>query len=77
MVCPHLDQDNADKLAEQLRQAVEKASFLADIPLTTSIGIAEFKPGESVTRLIERADQALYSAKEAGRNRVASAEDPA
>lgn len=76
LVCPHLDQDNADRLAEKLRQAVEKASFLADIRLTTSIGIAEFKPGESVTRLIERADQALYSAKEAGRNRVANAANP-
>ncbi len=76
LVCPHLDQDNVHNLAEKLRQAVEKASFLADIPLTTSIGIAEFKPGESVMRLIERADQALYSAKEAGRNRVASAADP-
>ncbi|MGB4335653.1 MAG: diguanylate cyclase [Chromatiaceae bacterium] len=76
LVCPHLDLDNADRLAEKLRQAVESVSFLADIRLTTSIGIAGFKPDESVTRLIERADQALYSAKEAGRNRIASAADP-
>lgn len=76
LVSPHLDQDNAELFAEKLRQAVENALFLNDISLTTSIGVAGFKPGESVTHLIERADQALYSAKEAGRNRVVGAEDP-
>ena len=41
------------------------------IPVTVSIGIAEFaQKTDSWKSLIQRADQALYAAKEAGRNQV-------
>jgi PleD family two-component response regulator len=35
-----------------------------------SIGISEYRPGETVSSLVGRADEALYAAKHAGRNRV-------
>jgi diguanylate cyclase len=38
--------------------------------ITVSIGVAEFRLGESMTELIERCDRALYRAKATGRNRV-------
>ncbi|MBM4220461.1 MAG: diguanylate cyclase, partial [Gammaproteobacteria bacterium] len=38
--------------------------------VTVSIGIAELRPGETVSSLIDRADQALNGARNAGRNRV-------
>lgn len=38
--------------------------------ITVSIGVAQLRPGESMADLIERCDQALYRAKDAGRNRV-------
>ncbi|WP_417507632.1 GGDEF domain-containing protein [Marinomonas gallaica] len=38
--------------------------------ITTSVGVAQFKPGESLEALLERADQYLYAAKHAGRNCV-------
>jgi diguanylate cyclase len=38
--------------------------------ITVSIGAAQYRPGESTETLINRADQALYFAKDAGRNRV-------
>jgi len=44
--------------------------------ITVSIGVTRFEPGESLARLIARADAALYTAKREGRNRVV-AEEPA
>jgi diguanylate cyclase (GGDEF)-like protein len=45
--------------------------------ITVSIGVASFpKEAESEERLIGAADQALYAAKQAGRNRVGRAENP-
>ncbi len=41
------------------------------IPVTVSIGIAEFDPGDAASdSILARADAALYRAKEGGRNRV-------
>jgi diguanylate cyclase len=44
--------------------------------ITMSVGVAEYKPGENVTDMIERADSALYTAKHNGRNQVAAAPTP-
>lgn len=44
--------------------------------ITLSVGVAEYIPGEKTTSLIERADQALYTAKHNGRNQVAAAPTP-
>jgi diguanylate cyclase (GGDEF)-like protein/PAS domain S-box-containing protein len=61
-------------VAERIRQAIASSPFATSIgPLrvTTSIGVAEMTPEMGgITHLIARADQALYRAKEAGRNRV-------
>jgi diguanylate cyclase (GGDEF)-like protein len=38
--------------------------------MTISIGIAHRKPDDNVAQLLQRADEAMYSAKERGRNRV-------
>ena len=40
-----------------------------------SIGIAQFKPGEPIADLIQRADKSLYRAKETGRNRVVTEQE--
>jgi diguanylate cyclase len=46
------------------------------IKLTISIGVAQINPGEAPEKWLERADQALYEAKNGGRDRVASARTP-
>lgn len=56
--------------AERVRRAVVRRPFDGLHQVTVSIGIAEYRPGETVSSLIGRADQALYGAKHAGRNRV-------
>ena len=72
---PGLDVDAAATIAERLRHAISEAEIrLSDgtkLPgLTVSIGIAEKQEGATAHQIIDAADQALYRAKHAGRNKV-------
>lgn len=61
------------KLAETLRAAIEACPFHFKgerVTITVSMGMTAFKPGERSELVLKRADQALYRAKNAGRNRV-------
>jgi diguanylate cyclase (GGDEF)-like protein/PAS domain S-box-containing protein len=58
-------------IAERLRLAVEHAALVPDCKVTVSLGVAELRAGESSEGWLHRADEALYEAKRAGRNRVA------
>ena len=63
----------ARMVAERIRSRIAATPF--DLPealldVTISMGVAMAKPDESVNSLIERADKALYNAKENGRNQV-------
>ena len=73
LVLPGTDRQGALAVAERVRAATE-ASALPDLPferrITISIGVATYEGGEEVSTLLARADQALYQAKNAGRNRV-------
>ena len=44
----------------------------SEFPVTVSIGVARYVPGESQESWIERADRAMYQAKQAGRNKIIS-----
>lgn len=79
IICPNTGKDAAVALAERIRQQVEEVDFVttegAQIPLTVSIGVAEFYPKNSKSNLnsddmVNRADKALYQAKNSGRNKV-------
>jgi diguanylate cyclase (GGDEF)-like protein len=62
----------AKELANQIRAAVEKATFLNDgepLGVRVSIGLTAAIAGITGEQLIARADEALYAAKKAGRNR--------
>jgi diguanylate cyclase (GGDEF)-like protein len=72
------DPDEAARLAERLRSAVANSRTADGHAVTASIGIALTRPvdGEDATdalwRLVDRADAAMYEAKQQGRDRVAS-----
>jgi len=76
VVLPETTSSGATAFAERVRERIERHSFLGTdrggARLTTSIGVATFpSPGvDSVESLFARADEALYRAKEQGRNRV-------
>jgi len=59
----------ADKLRRVLSEHAVNIDGL-DIPITASVGVAEWNPGMARSDLYEAADQALYKAKQNGRNRT-------
>ena len=69
----------ARTLAERIRAKVAAATFPGGLKLTISIGVAATGEPTLFTQLIDRADQALYTAKQGGRNqvRVADMKGPA
>jgi diguanylate cyclase (GGDEF)-like protein/PAS domain S-box-containing protein len=73
------DLDNAVAIAEKLRlSAAEPISTSNGVVNTTvSIGVTLAQPGEKTGNLVDRADQAMYLAKQTGRNQVISIEPPA
>ncbi|MBL0711195.1 MAG: GGDEF domain-containing protein, partial [Colwellia sp.] len=60
------------KLAEKVRKVIELHEFHLNIPVTVSIGVAEFRLGDTSDSWINRADKLLYKVKSAGRNKVFS-----
>ncbi len=63
LVLPDTDMKAGSQVTERLRQSMPRDR-------TCSAGLAVFQPGESADALIHRADQALYAAKDAGRDRL-------
>ena len=69
---PETDLAAAHPVAEKLRAGVAECGFHFQgqaVPITISIGICQFRAGDSAEQVFERADAALYRAKEGGRNR--------
>jgi diguanylate cyclase len=81
VILPETGLTQAITLADKIRQRLaskkivnrKTGDFLGTI--TLSIGVAQFKSGESVATLVARADAAMYEAKNTGRNRVTSEQD--
>lgn len=67
--CPKHDMQQASVKAEHIRRKVEHHLWCHNEPLTCSLGVAEMK-NERITEVIARADDALFKAKNAGRNKV-------
>ncbi|UCC13247.1 MAG: diguanylate cyclase [Gammaproteobacteria bacterium] len=70
---PSTEEEGARKCAERLRRETAESEFEDGVVVTLSAGVAEFVPGESVADTLQRADEALYVAKQTGRNRVSCA----
>jgi diguanylate cyclase (GGDEF)-like protein/PAS domain S-box-containing protein len=70
IICPETESKDAYKLAEKIRQNVEKYEFTTVGNKTASFGVSQYVTGENEQQLVDRADKALYKAKEEGRNKV-------
>jgi diguanylate cyclase (GGDEF)-like protein len=73
LMLPETTIDEAMVLTERVRLSIENLRFhdiSAQLHVTVSMGLAEFRSGESIAQTVARADEALYMAKASGRNRI-------
>jgi len=71
LMLPDCGLRDAERMAEHLRGRVLEVTFSADIHhLTISLGVAAYRHNESRRELLRRVDDALYTAKQKGRNRA-------
>lgn len=70
IICPKTKVEDAVKLAENLRDKISNYDFGIISKKTASFGVTGFKENDSITELLSRADDTLYSAKSKGKNRV-------
>lgn len=86
MVLPLVEEEQAEAIADELRQSVERYNFIIrdsngdiikrNIHITVSIGVAQMNPewrGAYLENVMDAADKALYKAKADGRNQVCRA----
>lgn len=70
LVCRNTRIEQATAIAEKLRELIAKHLFEHNLRVTVSMGVATFNGNEPLEQLFKSADDALYEAKEMGRNRV-------
>src|SRR5690606_12757604 len=75
MIMPGANAKNAMTMAEMIREAVASTVFPLEegITLSASFGVSERQPNEDFATCFKRADNALYKAKQQGRNRCVAA----
>jgi diguanylate cyclase (GGDEF)-like protein len=75
VLLPETDQAGALRVADRIREDVERSGNGAGLQLTVSIGVASAQKGATAEELIALADRAAYRAKSSGRNAVAMPPD--
>jgi diguanylate cyclase (GGDEF)-like protein len=80
LILPGTDLEGAAQVAERIRAALAEREILsvdgAPLHVTASFGVAASNPTTTVQQLVEAADEALYRAKRAGKDRVYAGTDP-
>jgi len=70
IIAPKTDMQGALKITEKLRRIISEHHFKKIEHLTCSFGITEIKAIDDLDSLVSRADKALYSSKNRGKNRI-------
>ncbi|EAR63016.1 diguanylate cyclase domain-containing protein [Neptuniibacter caesariensis] len=72
MLCPHTDLNGAKLIANKICESTKAKKYSVDFPITFSAGATVYIQGESHHELIKRVDDALYQAKNSGRDKIVS-----
>lgn len=75
VMAPHVPLREGVRLAERIRQDLKSLRLGVSAELSASFGVATARPEDDLVSLVKRADNALYRAKKAGKNRVESEAD--
>ncbi|MBW2054278.1 MAG: diguanylate cyclase [Deltaproteobacteria bacterium] len=74
VILPETKGKKAKNVANRIKRAVELERFLPEpdkvVTITISIGLTEYFKNEQLSKVIKRADQAMYNSKAQGRNRI-------
>ncbi len=70
LLCPETNEKGSGEIAERIRDATEKTDFNNGLRITISVGVATHHPEDTLDNLLNRADKAMYHAKENGKNQV-------
>ncbi|WP_166434195.1 sensor domain-containing diguanylate cyclase [Vibrio viridaestus] len=70
IVLPNTDQGEAQEISERILRGIRLAQVFPEVLLSCSFGVAQMENGDDFARLFERADRALYLAKNSGRSQV-------
>ncbi|MEO6138884.1 MAG: GGDEF domain-containing protein, partial [Luteimonas sp.] len=73
LVLPYAEDASASACVERLRKAINATPFptsAGELAITFSAGVAQYRKGETIAAMLDRADAALYRAKAEGRDRV-------
>lgn len=70
LLCKNTPGERGAELAERLRKAVDTHYFPVAAHVTMSCGVTRHMEGDTMTKLVMRADELMYAAKKAGRNDV-------
>lgn len=70
IILPETNIKEAENIAEQIRKKIENHMFTVIKHKTSSFGVSEYIQGDNSQSIINRADKALYKAKDCGRNTV-------
>lgn len=70
ILCPETDLHGALQLAEGIRKKIAQFDFGISRSITVSLGVAEYQDNQPLEKFVKRADDALYGAKNDGRNKV-------
>jgi len=73
VIFPNTTAQTALSISERFRKEIEKKTFTyagERLSISVSIGVAQYRPGDSQEKWVVRADMAMYRAKQEGRNKV-------
>lgn len=70
LILPNTNNINAKELSNRIRKEIEEHVFINGVRITCSVGVSQLTRDDDVVSLIEKADLALYAAKQDGKNKV-------